>query len=462
MPTLGKTSSLSVSEASSPQINLLEALEILHKHITEVLCLEVFQSFRHRERQRKWSLYVLARFWVTVILQSPASLTQRLEEVKLGQNPLVPWVETSFVSFFKKCKATHFRFFQALFQAFTQKVLPEAPALYAPQTHKLLKYFSGIWVVDGSRLDEIAHRCKALWNEAAVVLPGCLLVFYDLVRGISRHILFDPDAAKAELSRAESLLDLIPAHTLILGDRLYASIRFFWELSERNLWGLFRLNHRLKVRKDRLISRRQGGGRSTLEEWQVTVGCGVGPSPITLRLILFHQGKIRRELLTNVLDPRLLSTQEALGLYPLRWSVERMFFDLKEVLNLNSFYAANPNAVAMQVYATAMVHTAFRISQARIARKQGVSPDIISPAKLFVRLAVASIGWIGGELYYDDMVKTNRGVRLKKPDWRKSTFAHTVLSAVLVQTRSPERRVLPARTPMKWKSLAHVKGVELS
>jgi len=29
-----------------------------------------------------------------------------------------------------------------------------------------------------------------------------------------------------------------------------------------------------------------------------------------------------------------------------------MFFDLKEVLNLKHFYAANPNAVAMQVYGT--------------------------------------------------------------------------------------------------------------
>jgi hypothetical protein len=453
---------LSVSEASGIQVNLLDALEILHQHITEVLCDRVFQSVRNRERQRKWSLFVLARFWMTVILHAPTSLTQRLEEVRLGKNVLVPWVDSSFVAFFKKCKGTHHRFFKALYQAFTEKVAAKAPAVYVPQTHALLKRFSGIWAVDGSRLDEIAHRCKVLWNEAAVVLPGCLLVVYDLVRGISRQVLFDPDAAKAELIRAESLLDGIPVNTLLLGDRLYASIRFFRELTERKLWGLFRLNHHLKVKKDRLIRRRQGGGRTVIEEWLVTVGCGVGQAPIRLRLILFRQGKIRRELLSNVLDPRLLSAKEALELYPLRWRIERLFFDLKEVLHLNSFYAANANAVAMQVYATAMVHSAFRIAQARIAKKQGISPETISSAKLFSFLAVASIGWIGGELYYDDMVRVNRNTALIKPNWKNSSFAHTSLLSVLMHVRNPDRRDLPPRTPMRWKSLAHVKGVKLS
>ena len=455
-------SPLSVTEASNIQVNLLDALEILHKHITEVLCERVFQSVRNRERQRKWSLFVLARFWMTVIVHAPSSLTQRLEEVRLGKNILVPWVDSSFVAFFKKCKATHHRFFKALYQAFTEKVVGRAPAVYVPQTHALLGRFSGIWAIDGSRLDEIAHRCKVLWNEAAVVLPGCLLVVYDLVRGISRQVLFDPDAAKAELIRAETLLDGIAVNTLILGDRLYASIRFFRELTERHLWGLFRLNHHLKVKKDRLLHRWQGGGRTVIEEWLVTVGCGVGQAPIQLRLILFRQGKIRKELLSNVLDSHALSAKQALELYPLRWRIERLFFDLKEVLHLNSFYAANANAVAMQVYATVMVHTAFRIAQAKIAKKNGISPEILSSAKLFSYLAVASIGWIGGELYYYDMVRANRNPKLIKPDWKNSSFAHTSLLSVLMHVRNPERRDLPPRTPMRWKSLAHVKGLKLS
>ena len=35
--------------------------------------------------------------------------------------------------------------------------------------------FTAIVILDGSRLTALAHRLKLLWNERAVVLPGCLL-----------------------------------------------------------------------------------------------------------------------------------------------------------------------------------------------------------------------------------------------------------------------------------------------
>jgi hypothetical protein len=66
-----------------------------------------------------------------------------------------------------------------------------------------------------------------------------------------------------------------------------------------------------------------------------------------------------------------------------------MFFDLKEVLNLNRLYAANPNAVAMQVYAAAIVYNAMRVAQSEGAAQVGVPSRKISPAKFFPKLAVA-------------------------------------------------------------------------
>ena len=67
-----------------------------------------------------------------------------------------------------------------------------------------------------------------------------------------------------------------------------------------------------------------------------------------------------------------------------------MFFDLKEVLNLNRLYAANPNAVAMQVFAAAIVYNAFRVAQSEAAAQVGRPPEDISPAKFFPKIAVAS------------------------------------------------------------------------
>jgi len=75
--------------------------------------------------------------------------------------------------------------------------------------------------------------------------------------------------------------------------------------------------------------------------------------------------------------------EDALALSRLRWSVERLFLDLKETLDRHCLYAAHPNLVAQQVYAAAIVHTAFRVAQAGIAKQARVLPEPLSPAKLF-------------------------------------------------------------------------------
>jgi hypothetical protein len=116
-------------------------------------------------------------------------------------------------------------------------------------------------------------------------------------------------------------------------------------LCHLRFWGVVRRNRQLSRHKlQRLRRRRIHGGR--LEDWLVRAGTGVFAPRQLLRYVRWRRGGTRYELLTNVLAPARFSAEEALDLYPYRWSVERMFFDLKEVLNLNRLYAANPNAVA--------------------------------------------------------------------------------------------------------------------
>ena len=45
--------------------------------------------------------------------------------------------------------------------------------------------------------------------------------FYDLYRGIVRHLAFNADAAAGELPRAIAALEHVPKGTLLVGDRLY-------------------------------------------------------------------------------------------------------------------------------------------------------------------------------------------------------------------------------------------------
>jgi hypothetical protein len=135
-----------------------------------------------------------------------------------------------------------------------------------------------------------------------------------------------------------------------------------------------------------------------------------------------------------------ISATEALALYRRRRTVDRMFYDLKEVLNLNCFYSANTNAVAMQVYAAAIVYVAMRTAQARIARAVRRPPEHISPANLFPRVAVASEALAAMESAFLHTKEFNPGVRLKEPPWENVPEHRVALKSILVEQRKGPRR----------------------
>ncbi len=440
------------------RVDLLGTLKILQRHLTKSLCEKVFREVRLDERQRTWTLHALIRFWTGVMIRAPRSLTQVPEEITRGTDHLFPSIQATPEAFFERCKEFRWHFFAGVYRAFLKKVLGEALATFASPLVSVRERFSEVWVIDGSRLDAIAHRLKILRKVRAVVLPGCVIVLYDLFRGITREILFSADAAKAEMLRAFEIVSVVPKGSLLMGDRLYCSVKFFADLTARDLYGVFRRNKGLLIRKvKRLRKVHLRGGIP--EDILVEVGCGVGTPRQTLRWIRLRLPGVTRDLLTNVLDPKRLSAEEALSLYPWRWSIERLFFDLKEVLNLHRFYAGNPNAVAMQVYAAAIVHTAFRIAQARVARDHGVAPEEISPAKFFPRLAGACIGLTIAESVVEELAARHPELRRVEHRWETHAFAWTFLHSILVEKRTGKRRKPRFCSARKsWKSFKHIPG----
>jgi Transposase DDE domain len=440
------------------RIELLGTVQVLHDHLTASLCQTVFQQTRTTERERQWTLHALAEFWTAVILRAPPSLTQPLEEAAAGTGAGWPLVQATPEAFFERCRDLQWPFFAKLYEAFVAQVLPEALPCYAQPLHGLRDRFAEVWVGDGSRLDAVAHRLKILREVRAPVLPGCVTAFYDLYRGIARHLDFNPDAAAGELPRAITALAKVPRGTLVVGDRLYGVGTFFAALAAHGLSGVCRRNACQSwqwVRDLRQTPLAGGGLWDTLVQLP---GKGEHP-PQLLRWIRWRKGRAVHELLTNVLDPHCLAAEEALALYPWRWKVERLFFDLKEVLNLHRFYLGSPNGVAMQVYAAAVVHTAFRVAQGRVAAAAGSAPEEISPAKFFPRLAAASIGltWVG--LAFIAIQQANPGVSLQQPNWRDCAFAWTTWETIRVEPRKGRRKKRRfCQSRKHWKSFAHIPG----
>jgi hypothetical protein len=445
-------------DAHDQRVDLLGTVQVLHEHLTASLCQTVFAQTRTTERAWKGTLAALAEFWTAVILRAPQSLTPALEEAAAGTGTGWPAVQASPEAFFERCQSVHWRFFAQLSEAFVAQVLPTAHPCYAQPLQSLRQHCPDVWVVDGSRLDAVAHRLKLLQAVRACVLPGCLTAFYALYRGIARPLAFDPDAAAGALPRTTAALPHVPQGTLLVGDRLYGVGKFFAALSSHHLAGLCRRNGRQSWRWVRDLSTTSVAGGIAYDTLVEIKGTKDRPTQ-RLRWVRGRKGRDVRELLTNVLEPRLLSVADALRLYPWRWKVARLFFDLKAVLNLHRFSMGSPNGVAMQVYAAVLVHTACRVAQGHIAETLGIAPEEIAPAQFFPRLATASIGLIWSELAFMTIQQANPGVRLHQPDWHKCAFAWTTLKYIQVEPRTGRRKKRRyCQSRKHWKSFAHIPG----
>jgi IS4 transposase len=440
-------------------IDLLNLLDLLFRHLTPALCQTVFKKVRKNERERKWTLEAIARFWTAMIIRQPPSLTHGVSQArKRGKqrDSLWPAVHAEVNAFFEKCWALRPDFFRHVYEGFTQSLLEEAPENYVAWLKTLRDHFPQIFIVDGSRLDAVCHRLKILRPVGVPVLPGCMTAFYDIFRGISRKIVFYADAAAAELPRALGELTGMVPGTLIVADRMYCMPLYFNHLAKLKLFGLFRLRRRINIKRLKVLSAKQGS-RSFLEDALVEVGCGVKFPKILMRRIRYrHRGK-RLDLLTSVLEPEKLSAEQAVALYAMRWSVERMFLELKKTLKLNSLFASHPNLVAQQLYATAMVYNAFRVSQAYIASQAQVLPEQLSPEKLFPLLASSSHDWAVSKRTMMAVCDANPGVKIQEPDWGKMKFATLKIADILLQHRKPHRckRRLRLR---RWRTFALIPG----
>lgn len=436
------------------EISLHDVVEVIHGHLTESLCETVFEKNRTDERRRKWTLEMLAKFWISVILRAPASLTEALEACERGEMAGTR-IEATPEAFFQRCRDLPPKFFTNLYQRFLERALPSAPLAFACPAADLRTRFSEVWIIDGSRLDRIARRLKILRKVQEVVLPGCMTVCYDLFRGVARVCRVSTDAAEAEIHRAEEILDEIPRGTLLVGDRLYAGcIRFMAALRPRGIDFVFRRNQLVHLRKfGPTPGRRKGRGQP--KDTLVQIGGENGLPEMKLRRI--RLGSF--EILTSVLDPKKLDALEAFLLYRHRWSIERLFYDLKEVLNLHRFYAGSPRTVVMQVFAVAIVHVAMRVAQARIAIEAGIQPEDISPAKFFPRLAAASYRRIEADLVFLLTQEANPGVHLVKPDWRLLPSVHLKLKNILVEKRAKNRRRPGfSKKRARWISVSKIRG----
>src|SRR5262245_17076859 len=404
------------------------------------MCEAVFREMRTKERARTWTLEAMAKFWIAVVLRAPDSLREALEEAHGGRSGF-PIVESTASSFFERAEGMGWEVFDELFRRFVADVLPESETDFEAELAQELPEFPELWAVDGTSLDRVARRLKAVRGVRAVLIPGSVLAMLDLRRGLLRRVVFRERLVTGEAACLEQELDQIPQGTLLVMDRGFCSLKLLAAIGARGLHAAVRFQKSVHAQEIEVLSRFQDDGVEVIDRL-VLLGSGKDRRPqVRARLIekpLPEGGLLR--LVVTVSDPAKLPARAALSLYRRRWAVERMFQELKEVLHLRRFYAANTNAVAMQVHACAIVHVALRVTQARVAREHGLRPEALSLPKLFPRVAAAHYRLLEALEHFEMIRRANPGVDLIEPDWGRARLYSVRLSRLLVRKRVALRR----------------------
>jgi hypothetical protein len=355
------------------------------KYLTESMCQEVFAATRKRERQRKWTLYAMVWFWIALLQSRYGSQTRALLEARAGC-PLFPPVDATPEAFFQKVQKVRPVFFQNVFRAYTAQLRSEAPLSFEQELPIDPKVFPEVYALDGSRLEKVARMLKVARKTTKAIIPGSMEAVYDLRRGLLHELYFDPDGCVGEIHMFEKVRHSIPRGSLIINDRYYAKPKIWQEVAEQGLFMVSRHNKTVKKYRVAVIAESRSSALS-FDDWLVDMGGSqAGTTPVRLRWVRIWGPGFDITLITNVIDPNVLTPQQLLAIYRRRWSVERMYLAMKDVLELNHLYNCSPPAVGQQVYATAILYNTLRISQGKIAAIAGIAPEALSVDKLFPTL----------------------------------------------------------------------------
>ena len=149
----------------------------------------------------------------------------------------------------------------------------------------------------------------------------------------------------------------------------------------------------------------------------------------------------------EILDKNLMTALDVTIIYRRRWTVERMYLAMKDLLDLNSLFNCFPAAVGQQVYATAILYNALRLAQSKIAFHSKIPPANLSEQRLFPVLIQnfikATYMQAGVVLQHKKMAKIFPALTDYDP-LDGLNFEHPMLQIraeeFLVEKRSPVRR----------------------
>jgi len=337
------------THVSAPADSEIEA------RLTELVKPAVYAEMEHYRRlglrNRLLTLPVMVSLVLTLIWRRVPGV---MELVRLVARERVLWTAPQSVS--QPALSERLLTFPAeLFQHVFARVMAELPARQSLRTRpqpallqRLRKHFSGFYALDGSTLEALFRKLKALQERADAPLAGHIVAAVDLLTHLPAAVWWADDPSSNDKALLPQVKQWLKASSLVVFDLGYFAFTWFDDLTDSQVSFVTRLRAKTSYQvKESLRYHPQ------LRDQIVHLGTfRSNPSRHPVRLLeVFVDGEWR-SYLTNVLDPEQLSLVDVVELYEQRWQIEGAFLLVKRLLDLAYLHVGSINGVKLQLWAT--------------------------------------------------------------------------------------------------------------
>jgi hypothetical protein len=224
--------------------------------------------------------------------------------------------------------------------AVRQRPLPDA--VVCAQNH-----FARIFVVDGSTLEALFHKLKALQDAPRGSLAGKMCIIIDLATRLPEQIGFTEQALAHDTNFLDQIRAFAQAGTLWIFDRGFYNFTFFDDLIDQGVAWITRLKSNTVFTVQQVLIQ-----TAEVRDRIVLLGEAQSPCRHAMRVIEVRFGRTWYRYVISILDPTVLPAKVVADLYRRRWRIEEAFLIVKRLLNLSYLWTGSMNGVLLQVWST--------------------------------------------------------------------------------------------------------------
>ncbi len=328
--------------------------EVIQERLKSLLTPAVFGQLAYyrslKLRVRILSLPVMVATVLMILWRQVPSVCELAK--MLGREDLL-WTPKLKVS--QQALSKRFLTFPAeFFQRVLMDLLPKLQERWAGRQRPLpesvvcaRKTFSRIFAADGSTLEALFRKLKALQDTSPGTLAGKICTVIDLATRLPEQIWFTEEAQAHDTNFLDRLLEFAQAGTLWIFDRGFYDFTFFDALLDQGVAWITRLKSNAVFTVQQVLIQ-----TAEVRDRIVLLGEAQSRCRHPMRVIEVRFGRTWYRYVTSVLDPVILPAPVVADLYRQRWRIEEAFLIVKRLLNLAYLWTGSVNGVLLQVWST--------------------------------------------------------------------------------------------------------------